>query len=238
MDEAPPSEEFSRYHLDGRDRDTGDEMRAKQAKRIAYMLRSVEARITLRGLDILDAGCGEGQLLSMLPKGNRLFGFDASEQRLDVRLAGDRADLSVQDIYRTTFPDRKFDVVFCSEVLEHLERPSDALAELARICKPSGMVCFSVPYDENIQFETCVHCGKPTPLHGHLHRFDVESAKRVVPPSLKILEIRRVCNNAIHMRFFRWPFFIYETLDYTATRVFKVSKPRWIVATCRRESSQ
>lgn len=43
------------------------------------------------------------------------------------------------DIYRLPFRDRAFDYVICSHVLEHLERPEDAVAELTRVA-PRGYI--------------------------------------------------------------------------------------------------
>ena len=50
--------------------------------------------------------------------------------------AADRLDRAVTaNIVRLPFPDRSFDVVLCSEVLEHLVRPVEALAELLRVAR-------------------------------------------------------------------------------------------------------
>jgi len=231
-----PSDEFVRYSDDLEDRSIHAK-KSKHAKRARYLIRAAASGRPLKDLDILDAGCGEGLLLSMLPEGNRLFGFDASRRRLDEDLAGGRAEISVQDIYATSYSDGRFDMVFCSQVLEHLERPTDALVELARVCRPGGVVCLSVPYDEKVKYETCVHCGKPTPLHGHLHRFNEKNVGRFIPAALGVLEIGTVCNNAVHMRLHRLPFFAYRLLDVLATRVLRISKPRWLYVLCRKEGA-
>jgi ubiquinone/menaquinone biosynthesis C-methylase UbiE len=43
------------------------------------------------------------------------------------------------------FPARSFDLVFCLEVLEHLDTPAEALAELARVTRQTLIV--SVPFE-------------------------------------------------------------------------------------------
>ena len=42
------------------------------------------------------------------------------------------------DAYRLPFPDKAFDAVICSEVLEHLIEYEQALGEIARVLKPGG----------------------------------------------------------------------------------------------------
>lgn len=58
----------------------------------------------------------------------------------------------VADICATNrvLPDRHFDHVVCTEVLEHTLRPFDAMSELHRVLKPGGRLFLSVPFDLRI----------------------------------------------------------------------------------------
>lgn len=47
-------------------------------------------------------------------------------------------------------PSDFFDVVVCTEVLEHTLNPFDAVTEIYRILKPNGIVCISVPFNFRI----------------------------------------------------------------------------------------
>jgi SAM-dependent methyltransferase len=47
---------------------------------------------------------------------------------------------------RTGLPDSTFDLVLCTQVLEHVARPLDVLREVRRILTPRGMFLFSVPH--------------------------------------------------------------------------------------------
>lgn len=47
-------------------------------------------------------------------------------------------------------PSNKFDVIICTEVLEHTKQPFDAVNELKRILKPGGTALVSTPYNLRI----------------------------------------------------------------------------------------
>jgi ubiquinone/menaquinone biosynthesis C-methylase UbiE len=97
---------------------------------------------------VLDVGCGEGEaiarLLEVLPED--VVGVDVNEDSL--AFAGHRHPrfrFEVRSVYQLPYPDRAFDVVMCLEVLEHLERPDDALRELLRVT--GRALVLSVPHE-------------------------------------------------------------------------------------------
>ena len=99
---------------------------------------------------ILDAGCGEGLNAMLLEKrlpGARIVLLDASEDALDYArtLCSEKCDFQCGSVTELPFPDGSFDLVMCTEVLEHLEQPETALAELLRVS--SGHVLISVPHE-------------------------------------------------------------------------------------------
>ena len=92
----------------------------------------------LKAESLLDAGCGEGEALDFL--GTELpehyEGFDFNEEC--VAFCRERfPDYSFRqaDITDLPFGDGDFDAAICLEVLEHLERPERALAELERVAR-------------------------------------------------------------------------------------------------------
>jgi 2-polyprenyl-3-methyl-5-hydroxy-6-metoxy-1,4-benzoquinol methylase len=57
----------------------------------------------------------------------------------------------VADITKTTaIPSDRFDAVFCTEVLEHVENPFGAILEIRRILKPGGWFFGSSPFNFRI----------------------------------------------------------------------------------------
>ncbi|HSK80007.1 MAG TPA: methyltransferase domain-containing protein, partial [Thermoanaerobaculia bacterium] len=104
------------------------------------------------GKAILDCGCGRGFYLKMLRHvGNaRLAGIDLELPHLRKarRNTADLPGITIANasIYELPFPDGTFDAVILSEVLEHVEREADGLAEVARVLKPGGLAVVTVPH--------------------------------------------------------------------------------------------
>ena len=100
------------------------------------------------GLDLLDVGCGPGTLtadLAVRVAPGRVLGLDASADPLDeARGAAERAGVEVTfavgDVYALDLPDASFDVVHAHQVLQHLTDPVAALREMARVCRPGGVI--------------------------------------------------------------------------------------------------
>lgn len=96
---------------------------------------------------VLDAGCGEGFTLSMLSKAHaakKLEGIDFSKQAIQLgKKQFPYLSLTQGDIYKLPYKDNSFELVICSEVLEHLDMPEKAVREVLRVSKK--YVIFSVP---------------------------------------------------------------------------------------------
>jgi len=86
----------------------------------------------------LDVGCREGiQSAWLASRGYTVTGVD-KEPHCAHGIAVD-LDLGLP------LPDASFDVVWCSEVIEHLRFPTATLAELRRVTKPGGLLVLTTP---------------------------------------------------------------------------------------------
>lgn len=99
---------------------------------------------------ILDAGCGEGFTAAFIGKRMpevEIVGLDVSPGAIGYARQhhGAFAEYRVGSIYDLPFEDRSFDLVLCSEVLEHLDQPEKALAEIKRVA--SRHVLLTVPLE-------------------------------------------------------------------------------------------
>lgn len=104
----------------------------------------------LRG-DYLDLGSGNGELIDRVmrtyPVKVRACDYRADLMALnDVRV--DVADLNVDPL---PYPDASFDLVTCTEVIEHLEHYRFALREMSRVLRPGGVCIVSTPNVLNLR---------------------------------------------------------------------------------------
>lgn len=116
------------------------------ANSAAYLLPHLRA-----GLRVLDVGCGPGTITRDLarlvgPTGS-VLGVDASPDV--VAQAADARDgdsdptpvrYAVQDALHLDLPDAEFDVVHAHQTLQHVSDPVAALAEMARVVVPDGLI--------------------------------------------------------------------------------------------------
>ena len=143
---------------------------------------------------IFDAGCGEGYVTSFIHRLKphcSVSGMDISEKV--IKLASDKYPdiaFAVGSIYQIKQPDASHDLVVACEVLEHLERPLDALVELFRVSK--RYVLLSVPREPIWRISNMArlkywrHMGN-TP--GHIQHF---SKKDFVALAEKMGHIRQI----------------------------------------------
>lgn len=120
-----------------------DEIKCLEDDRWAKVKRSVNR--CGRGLKILDAGCGNGWQTSFFLEGNEVSGLDIAAS--NVQQACQRGILARRHDIETPwpYPDGTFDLVVCSEVLEHVFFPEKIIREITRVLKPRGQVIISTP---------------------------------------------------------------------------------------------
>ena len=97
---------------------------------------------------VLEVGCGEGfsteRLRGMLPPHAELRALDVEQRLVDeARRRNPTVRIEQGSIYSLAADDSSFDLVLALEVLEHLEDPLRALAELCRVSR--RWVLVSVP---------------------------------------------------------------------------------------------
>ena len=99
----------------------------------------------------LDAGCREGKALeyalSLLGYREQLIGVDIVPQFVEVAIAAGMK-CQVADLCALPFTDRSFDMVFCSQALEHTYDPLLALRELSRVSRT--LLFIGVPIESDI----------------------------------------------------------------------------------------
>ena len=118
--------------------------------RFGYMRRVLteELRLTPTDLRVLDVGCGGGLLAEEFARlGCAVTGVDPSPESL----ASAREHAAAQGLaieYQRSrgealpFAADSFDVVYCCDVLEHVDDPRQVLSETARVLEPGGVYLY------------------------------------------------------------------------------------------------
>ena len=148
---------------------------------------------------ILDAGCGEGFTIDKLKEngiGKKIEGVEYSK---DAILLGKKLFpnliIKQESIYELPYKDNSFNLVICTEVLEHLEKPSEALKEILRV---SGKyLIISVPNEPLFMLSNLLR-GKNLSRFGN----DVGHINHWSPLSLK----RYLTQNKVRVKKIRVPF--------------------------------
>jgi SAM-dependent methyltransferase len=126
-----------------------DPRRDRKFERLAELLAA-----ELPAERLLDAGCGDGRYLGVLARApeppQQVVATDISERILATAAATGRRDapgLPVEflraNMEQLPFADSHFDLVFSSQVIEHLLDPAAGARELARVLRPGGRLVLS-----------------------------------------------------------------------------------------------
>lgn len=114
-----------------------------------HLLRYWWAAGAVRGADVLDAGCGVGFGTRILAQSGaaRIVGIDVSEAAIAAARhdADGVAELAVAGLEDVPLESGSIDLVVCFEVIEHVDNPVRAFAELRRVLRPNGALLLSTP---------------------------------------------------------------------------------------------
>ena len=134
---------------------------------------------------ILDVGCGSGRHMGAVLRMEHTLVVGADKEIKDLKKAKEkiglqeswgeirgRQGLMAADIARLPFGPKTFDLVICSEVLEHIEDHRHAAQELLRVLKPGGDLVVSVPryWPERICWRLCKDYGNTPGGHIRIYR--------------------------------------------------------------------
>lgn len=158
------------------------------------------AKRLVRGAEprVLNVGIGSGWLeRRCLAAGWRVASVDPSRRAAET-LARAGVDAREGSIAALPFDSGAFEAVFCSEVLEHLDRSTmlAGLREVHRCLRPGGFLLGSVPLAENLAMSEvfCPHCGGRFHRWGHQQSFAPSDLRAVLAGSG--FELRRTLRRA------------------------------------------
>lgn len=116
---------------------------AAAGTRAAYMNRFIWAPHVRADDELVEFGCGGGDLLNALPA-RRKVGIEINPA------AAERARAFGLEVHERldALPSASFDVAISSHALEHVESPATILRELRRVLRPGGRLLLLLPLDD------------------------------------------------------------------------------------------
>jgi SAM-dependent methyltransferase len=162
--------------------------------RLRHLVHRANRLVKSRSPAALNIGVGDGLLEErLLRQGWSVRSLDPTENAIK-RLREKGIEGTVGRIEALPYKDSLFDVVFCSEVLEHLSDSEldRAIREIIRVLKVGGYLLGTVPYKENLEENEviCPDCGKIFHRWGHHQHFDHEKLRNTFGKSFKVSAIR------------------------------------------------
>lgn len=162
--------------------------------RLNFLLNQAMRIAGSRSIKVLNIGVGDGWLeKKCIARGWEVYALDPVPAAIaTVESAGGKG--KVGHIEAIPFEDDLFDVVFCSEIIEHLSREQiqQGLGEVTRVLKREGVLLGTVPFNENL-FEgrvVCPDCGSVFHRIGHQQTFDLNSLPAIFPTSLRLETVK------------------------------------------------
>jgi SAM-dependent methyltransferase len=97
---------------------------------------------------VLDLGCGAGRFLALLEDGVGVEIAEEAATRARANVPG--ADVRVIEDESLPVGHGEFDLVWCSEVLEHIPDVGATLNEVRRVLRPGGRALITVPHHSRV----------------------------------------------------------------------------------------
>ncbi|MFC1613116.1 class I SAM-dependent methyltransferase [Patescibacteria group bacterium] len=120
--------------------------------------------VNFKNKNIADVGCGPGALLNELKKiypNTQLTGFDFSESViLYARKNMHGISFKIKNFIEEEIK-KNYDIIFCTEVLEHLLNPAIVLKKLLNLLPENGVLILTTPDGRKDNFIGHIHFWSP-----------------------------------------------------------------------------
>jgi hypothetical protein len=162
-----------------------------------HYIRQIALIHALEGLEFstaLDVGCAEGYFMNVVRDrfGSDVWGVDLSPVALAKAHEKDGLKVAGAEATHLPFADGSFDLVYSTEVIEHVLDPDLMLAEMRRVSRGTVLVSTPVSHTEDEHepdFELTAD--------GHVNSFDPATVRRLFGPEASYGSFR--CNATLAM---------------------------------------
>jgi ubiquinone/menaquinone biosynthesis C-methylase UbiE len=152
---------------------------------------------------ILDIGCASGWFLAQIKKKypqSKCMGIDIYDKAISY---GNKLYPELQlanfDAHRLPFDNCSFDIIICTEVLEHVVSPNQVLQEIKRVLKPEGIAIIEMDTGNSLfrivwYLWNHLRCG--VWKDAHLHKFNRHKLEKLINTSgLHVVQKKLFCYN-------------------------------------------
>ena len=155
---------------------------------------------------ILDIGCHSGLFTKQLTesiKPSKIYGIDISESAISSakhRIKG--AHFYTGDAHNLPFKNSFFDKIFCLEMLEHVENPSQVVSEIKRVLKKNGTGIILIPTESYLFRAIWFFWNITNPVwkHAHVQHFSKKSLSTLLKRhNLKITKSKTIHYNMLYL---------------------------------------
>ncbi len=133
---------------------------------------------------VLDVGCASGWLTARMAKilpEAKITGLDVSQKMIRyARKKHPGINFICADAHKLPFPDKSFDLIVCTETLEHVVDPLGVLLEIRRCLSPKGQVIISMDTGSrlfNLAWLFWLRAKGRVWQGAHLHKFNMAKLK-------------------------------------------------------------
>lgn len=174
LNNQPTPEEMGYYYGPEYHRAVGHAGETSPRRRWGRQLQTIRRYKTAGS--ILDIGCSSGGFLAFLRGGPwKLYGIEANLPTAERARTITGGDIFAGDVVDATFPHDSFDVITCSDVLEHLYDPQKVFRRVYNWLKPGGIFYVFVPNIMSWEARMFRTYWYGLDLPRHLHHYSVNS---------------------------------------------------------------